>query len=141
MKILGINGSPRKGSNTDLLVDRVLEGAASKGAEVEKISITDLNLSYCTGCMECKQTGICRLTKEDENDDLAMVIEKIAGANALALGSPVYVMHVPGQFKNLFDRLASQLEIKPGKDGLEISCRISGKRNCVVIATCGNPDP
>ena len=109
MKILGIVGSPRKGSSTDLLVDMVLQGAVSKGAAVEKINISDLNLAFCTGCMECRQNGVCRVTKEDSDDDLAMIIEKITEAEGLVLASPVYIRYVPGQFKNLFDRLVSQM--------------------------------
>ncbi len=140
MKILGIAGSPKKGSSTDILVDMVLKGAASSGAAVEKINISDLDLAFCTGCMECRQTGVCRVTKEDSNDDLAMVIHKIAEADGLVLASPVYIRHVPGQFKNLFDRLVSQIIITPGRNPPEIKCRIPGKRNSVVIATCGNPD-
>ncbi len=140
MKILGIVGSPRKGSSTDLLVDMVLKGAVSKGAEVEKINISDLNIAFCTGCMECRQTGVCRITNEDSDDDLAMIIEKITEAEGLVLASPVYMRYVPGQFKNLFDRLVSQIIITPGKNPPEIKCRIPGRRNSVVIATCGNPD-
>ncbi len=109
MKILGIVGSPRKGSSTDLLVDMILKGAVSRGAAVEKINISDLNLAFCTGCMECRQTGICRVTKEDSDDDLTRIIDKIAEADGLVLASPVYIRYVPGQFKNLFDRLVSQL--------------------------------
>ncbi|SNQ60821.1 flavodoxin family protein [Candidatus Methanoperedens nitratireducens] len=140
MKILGIVGSPRKGSSTDLLVDMILKGAVSRGAAVEKINISDLNLAFCTGCMECRQTGICRVTKEDSDDDLTRIIDKIAEADGLVLASPVYIRHVPGQFKNLFDRLVSQIIITPGKNPPEIKCRIPGKRNSVVLATCGNPD-
>jgi len=140
MKILGIVGSPRKGSSTDLLVGMVLQGAVSKGAAVEKINITDLNLAFCTGCMECRQHGVCRITKEDSDDDLAMIVDKIAEADGLVLASPVYIRYVPGQFKNLFDRLVSQMIITPGKNPPEIKCRIPGKRNSVVLATCGNPD-
>ncbi|VVB55840.1 Iron-sulfur flavoprotein [uncultured archaeon] len=140
MKILGIVGSPRKGSSNDLLVDMILKGAVSRGAEVEKINIGDLNIAFCTGCMECRQNGICRITKKDPDDDLAMIVDKIAQAGGLVLASPVYIRHVPGQVKNLFDRLVSQMIITPGKNPPEIKCRIPGKRNSVVVVTCGNPD-
>lgn len=140
MKILGIVGSPKKGSSTDLLADMVLQGAVSRGAAVEKINIGDLNLAFCTGCMECRQNGVCRITKGDSDDDLAMIIDKIAEADGLVLASPVYIRYVPGQFKNLFDRLVSQMIFTPGKNPPEIKCRIPGRRNSVVIATCGNSD-
>ncbi|NJD77803.1 MAG: flavodoxin family protein [Candidatus Methanoperedens sp.] len=141
MKILGLVGSPRKGSSTDLLVDMVLKGAVSSGAAVEKINIGDLNLAFCTGCMECRQNnGVCRITKEDSDDDLTRIIDKIAEAQGIVLASPVYIQHVPGQFKNLFDRLVSQVIFPPGGNLQERKCRIPGKRNSVIIATCGNSD-
>ncbi len=45
MNILGINGSPRKGGNTDILLDRALEGARNKGAKTEKIFLITLSQS------------------------------------------------------------------------------------------------
>lgn len=140
MKIIGISGSPRKGSNTDIIVGKVLEGAASKGAETEMVSITDLKLAYCTGCMQCRADGNCRLTEELVNDDLPPLLEMIERADGIVLGSPVYGMHLPGRFKNMFDRLVSQMVITLTPEGPSYACRIPGKRNSVVIATCGNRD-
>ena len=51
MKIMAIVGSPRKGSNTDILIDKVIEGARSKtDVEVEKLYLYDANIKYCNGC-------------------------------------------------------------------------------------------
>jgi len=59
MKVLGIYGSPRKGGNTDQLLDKVLEGAQSSGAEVKKVYTRDLNLCGCIECGGCDKTGEC----------------------------------------------------------------------------------
>ena len=50
MKILGINGSPRIGGNTDILLDKALEGAKSKGAQVEKVILNQLKFVPCQEC-------------------------------------------------------------------------------------------
>jgi hypothetical protein len=59
VKVLGIYGSPRKGGNTDLLLDRILEGAQAAGAEVESIYARKLKISGCIECGSCDDTGEC----------------------------------------------------------------------------------
>ena len=54
MKILAINGSPRKNSNTATLLKKALEGAAAQGAETELIHLYDLNFKGCISCFACK---------------------------------------------------------------------------------------
>lgn len=101
MNILALVGSPRKGGNTDILVDRVIQGAKSQGQEinVEKIYINDLNLQPCRGDESCRKTGKCIIS-----DDMAEVLEKIKQADALILGSPLYRGYLPGQMKVFMDR-------------------------------------
>ncbi|MDR3193548.1 MAG: NAD(P)H-dependent oxidoreductase, partial [Treponema sp.] len=55
MKAIGINGSPRKGWNTFLLVQEALKGAASRGAETVLVNLYDLAFSGCLSCFECKR--------------------------------------------------------------------------------------
>ena len=57
--ILGIVGSPRKGGNTDTLVDTVLAGAAECGAVSEKIILQELSIAPCRACNYCKKHGKC----------------------------------------------------------------------------------
>jgi multimeric flavodoxin WrbA len=59
MKAIGIVGSPRKQSNTDLLVEAVLAGIAAEGAETEKIYLTDLTIRPCEACGACRDCGVC----------------------------------------------------------------------------------
>lgn len=54
MKIIAINGSPRKNRNTATLLNKALEGAASQGAETELIHLYDLNYKGCVSCFACK---------------------------------------------------------------------------------------
>lgn len=50
IRVLGIVGSPRRGGNTELLVDEVLAGAKEAGAEVHKIILNELKIGHCQGC-------------------------------------------------------------------------------------------
>ena len=122
MNILAIVGSPRKGGNTDILVDYVIEGAKSQRQEVsvEKIYVNDLKLEPCRGDVSCRKTGKCIIP-----DDMAEILERIEQADALILGSPLYRGYLPGQMKVLMDRTnplekeidASQMRM-PGKRAL-----------------------
>ncbi len=50
MKVIGLNGSPRKGWNTATLLERALEGAASHGVQTELLHLYDLNYKGCISC-------------------------------------------------------------------------------------------
>lgn len=55
MKVVGVYGSPRKGGNTDVLLDNVLKGTLEQGADIKKIFVRDLNISGCRACDGCKK--------------------------------------------------------------------------------------
>ena len=55
MKILALTGSPRKGSNTDILVDKILEGAKTKSHATEKLHLYDYEILPCLDCRRCKE--------------------------------------------------------------------------------------
>jgi multimeric flavodoxin WrbA len=97
--VLGISGSPRRHGNTETLLDSFLEGAASAGAEVEKIVIRNLIYQSCQGCNACQKTGVCVLT-----DDFIPIFEKISHVDVLALASPIYSMGITAELKSLVDR-------------------------------------
>ena len=99
MKILAINGSPRIGGNTDTLLDKVLEGAKSKGAEVEKIILNELKFSPCQECENIKDNGSCIV-----QDDMQDVYEKIKNVDVLILASPVFFGSLSAQSKMMIDR-------------------------------------
>ena len=100
MKVLGILGSPCTDGNTAALLDAVLEGASKAGAEVERLNITDLNISACDSCGSCDSTGEC----EVKGDDMALIYRKIREVDALVIASPVFFMSVSAQLKALIDR-------------------------------------
>ena len=106
-KIIAINGSPRSGWNTDLLVREAAAGAASAGAEVEVIDLYRLEkFTGCVSCFGCKTEGhlgrcVCR-------DGLQDVLEKLRQADGLILGSPVYLGDISAGLRALFERLVFQ---------------------------------
>ncbi len=108
MQVIAINGSPRKHWNTATLLEKALEGAASRGAETELIHVYDLDYKGCRSCFACKlktgsSYGACTL-----EDDLKPVLRKIEQADALILGSPIYWGMVTGELRSLLERLLFQ---------------------------------
>jgi len=106
MKILAINGSPRKNGNTATLLNKALEGAASQGATTEMIHLYDLNFKGCVSCFACKLKGGKSYGKCAYKDDLSPVLEKIENADAIILGSPIYFGNVTGEMRSFIERMA-----------------------------------
>ena len=106
-KIIAINAGPRKGWNTDRLVQAAAEGAREAGAEVEFIDLYKLDkYTGCISCFGCKQPGtygkcVCR-------DGLYGVLEKIRCADGLVIGSPNYLGNLSAGFRALYERLVFQ---------------------------------
>lgn len=105
MTVIGINGSPRKQWNTATLVAKAMEGAAAQGAETELVHLYDLDFKGCKSCFACKTRGGKSYGKCILNDDLAPVLEKIAQADALVIGSPIYFGSVTGETRSFLERL------------------------------------
>ncbi len=99
MIILGINGSPRKGGNTELLLDRALRGAEKAGAVCEKINLGEIKFSPCLSCKNAKKTGECII-----NDEMKAVFQAIKRADGVIMASPVYFGSVSAQMKMMIDR-------------------------------------
>lgn len=103
--VIAINGSPRKTWNTATLLEHALKGAKSAGAETELVHLYDLDYKGCTSCFACKLKGGESYGKCAMNDDLTPVLERIAGADALILGSPVYLGTATGEMRSFLERL------------------------------------
>ena len=102
MKVLGIAGSPRFGSNTDILLDEVLKGAQSKGAEVKTIHVSNLNIMDCTHCDACIRSSQCPF-----QDDSQKAFGEMAQADIIVLAAPLHFMGLPSPMKKLIDRAQS----------------------------------
>jgi multimeric flavodoxin WrbA len=108
MKIMAFNGSPRKKWNTATLLQKGLEGAASKGAETELIHLYDQNYKGCISCFACKTIGGKSYGRCAVQDDLAPIFSRVEEADAIIMGSPIYWGDVSGEMKSFIDRLMFQ---------------------------------
>ncbi len=106
-KIIIIDGGPRKNFNTASMLQQFAQGAASVSSEIEVKTVRLYELDYkgCMSCMACKIKGkasnVCMF-----KDALTPVLEEIAQADGLALGSPIYFGDVTGQMRTFLERLA-----------------------------------
>lgn len=102
MRILGISGSPRKGGNTDVIVGEVLRGAQSHGAQVEMVYLNDLTMRGCQACEACKGgNGYVGCSLDDDMIDL---YDQLIAADAIVIGSPIYMFGLTAQTKLFMDR-------------------------------------
>lgn len=104
MKAIGFIGSPRKTGNTAWAVNKILEGAKKAGAETEAFYSGDLTLTPCQGCLDCVKSNRCAIT-----DDMQKLYDALKQADALVLGSPVYMGQMSAQAKLFTDRLFAQI--------------------------------
>lgn len=100
MKVIAINGSPRKGKNTAIMLQTALDAAAELGATTELVELSDYHLKFCTGCNSCLRNTTCSIT----DDDNGLLHEKLLEADGVILGSPCYFGNVSGLMKNFMDR-------------------------------------
>ncbi|RXE56606.1 flavodoxin [Methanoculleus taiwanensis] len=105
MTVIAINGSPRKTWNTATLLEHALEGAASEGAETELVHLYDLDFKGCSSCFACKLKGGKSYGRCAVHDELTPVLDRIAEADGLILGSPIYFGTVTGEMRSFMERL------------------------------------
>lgn len=102
MKVLAINGSPRRDGNTSILIQHALEPLQSAGIETEVYQLGGQLLHGCTACMQCRtrQDRRCAITSDKMNEAIAKVIE----ADGIIIASPTYFADVTTETKALMDR-------------------------------------
>jgi multimeric flavodoxin WrbA len=133
LRICGIVGSPNKNGNVDILVSQVLEGAKSRGAEVEKAYLNDMEIKPCQDCGKDPYPKYCFF-----EDDMAKVYSMLETCDAVVLGSPVYFDTVSAQVKLMIDRsncLMPYTKLPDGNYGFVK--RVGKKKKGVFIAVAG----
>ena len=98
MRILGVSGSPRRGGNSDIILERILNGA---GSDSERLYLSDIDFSSCVGCERCRKDKIC--TRFEHG--LTPWYAKISKARGMVLVSPVYNYNITSWMKAFIDRL------------------------------------
>lgn len=102
MKVLAINGSPRKGGNTEQLLNIVLDTISKAGIETKMIQVGGTDIHGCRGCWACTKlkNGKCAY-----NDDiLNSILDEVYSADALILGTPSYFSDMTPELKAFIDR-------------------------------------
>ncbi len=102
MKVVAINGSPRKNGNTSILINMVLEELTKEGIEAETIQLGGEKVRGCTACMQCVKGKNKRCVIEE--DIINECIAKMSEADGIILGSPTYFVNVTTEMKALIDR-------------------------------------
>ena len=112
MKALAINGSPRKGGNTETLLRKVLEPLAAAGHKTDFMQVGGTRIRGCTACGACGRTKNKRCVIEDDVFNLAFA--KMLEADAILIGSPVYFADVTAETKALIDRSGRVARVNGG---------------------------
>lgn len=104
MKVVAVNGSPRRDWNTAKILETALEEAQVQGAQVELMHLYDLRFTGCRSCFACKRAKK-RLAHCALHDDLEPVLKKLLAADVILLGTPIYFGDVSAQMRALLERL------------------------------------
>ena len=98
MRILGVSGSPRRGGNSDIILDNILKDT---GAESDTLYLSDTDFSPCIGCEQCRKDKICTRFE----DGLTPWYDTISEATGMVLVSPVHNYNITSWMKAFIDRL------------------------------------
>ena len=101
MKIVVLNGSPRKGGNTEIMAQAFAEAARKNQNEVSVLDVASMNICGCLGCKYCwAHKGECV-----QKDDMGKVFAALADADVVVFASPIYWFDITAQMKTVIDRL------------------------------------
>ena len=140
MKVLVLNGSPKKNSDTMHITRAFLDGMGDFAPQdVKIINVIEKNIGYCKGCFTCKRNGgACVI-----NDDMADILQDVMNCNVLLLSFPLYNYGMPAPLKALMDRTMplSAMAMKKVGDRYEHICQADFSRlKYVMICGCGFPN-
>lgn len=100
LKVLAFAGSPRRGGNSETLLDWVLDAMAREGGvAIEKVALADANVNPCRGCNACEKLNTCV-----QRDGMDYLHDRIVAADCIVLAAPIFCMGICAQAKALIDR-------------------------------------
>ncbi|MDO4289540.1 MAG: flavodoxin family protein [Eubacterium sp.] len=132
MKIIGFYGSPRPQSNSRALVDTVLAAAGEQGADTEVFDLNALDIKGCTACFACHKTPEAFCVQKDDMDQIYAAVK---AADAIVIGTPIYMAQASAQTILLLNRLyALMYATDTGASAFKI-----GPKKVVMIYAQGAP--
>ena len=102
MKVIALNGSPRRGGNTEVLLTETLKPLREAGHDIELYGLNLLNIKPCQDCGGCTTTGLCI-----NFDDMSKIYDAIREAERIILASPIFFYSLSAQTKAMIDRCQS----------------------------------
>lgn len=134
--VLGIGGSPRKGGNSDVLLQHMLQGVAAKQVKAHSLQLRDFDFQGCTGCERCRKDRICTGLK----DGMSLIYPVILASRGLILVSPTHHYNVTAWMKAFIDRLYCFYRFDENRPR-GWSSRLAGqRRKAVLAAICEQAD-
>ncbi len=130
MRVIALNGSPRKGGNTDILIDEFLRGAEEVGAQCEKLYLYDYNINPPGELADLHSERV----DIHAGDDHRLVLNRVMDADVVVLGSPVFWQGITSQMKCFVDRFSCHYTKDWFNEGM------SGKIWAVIVPFA-SPDP
>ncbi|PKK89842.1 MAG: hypothetical protein CVV64_12540 [Candidatus Wallbacteria bacterium HGW-Wallbacteria-1] len=130
MKVLIISGSPRKGGNSETLVNRITAPMMAGGAEVELFRVYDVKYQGCIACEKCSDSkDYCVL-----RDGFSPVYQKMQDADLVIFSSPIYFGRLTGPLKCLIDRFYAFFL-------RDFTCKLMEGKKFVAVTVSGAPTP
>jgi multimeric flavodoxin WrbA len=105
MKVVAINGSPRKNGNTAILLKVVMDELNKEDIDTELIHLGVKPIQGCTACYRCFKNRDYKCAQE--RDIISECIEKMLEADGILLGSPTYFSDVTAGMRALIERCGS----------------------------------
>lgn len=136
MKILLLNGSPRKNSNTMIITEAFINGLVSaRESEIKRYNLAECNIKPCLGCYSCwgKNAGKCVI-----DDDMNTIRQDILTSDIIVESFPLYFFGMPSQMKAFTDRLLPfTMQYIGGDNFHELRHKELLNKKLVVISSCG----
>lgn len=132
MKIVTINGSPRKNGCSEKLIGKIVEEVKEVGGEITSFMPNKMKIKGCQSCMACRKDNICVI-----KDDMIDIYEAIEDADVVVVGVPIYFHEMSAQLKMVFDRFYSYTRMD---SNFKFSSTMKKGKKCVLVVSHGNHD-
>lgn len=132
IKVFGVSGSPRKGGNSDVILQTIISGVSQENTSADYLNLTGIQFQGCIGCEKCRKDKICTgLT-----DGMSLVYSHIISSKGLILVSPTHNYNVTSWMKAFIDRLYCLYNFENDRPR-SWSSQLAGQgRKAVIAAVC-----